>query len=738
MNEKEELIIERLLSRVEKANTYFLEQIAKNIAKLKGLKPSDAHKLAQILKYGENYKEIVKKIAKYMNANVEDVDDILSNYAKNDANFYEKFYKYRNIPMTPFEQNKALNDQKNAISRVIKNELYSFTRPNVLGYTIRDINNRVQFYGLKETYDRVIDEALLNLTQGKETFDNSMARLMREIGGSGLEKIDYKTGRSMRLDSAVRMHVLDGMRNLHNANQEIYGEQFGANGYEISVHSNPATDHASVQGRQFSSVKPNDKELSEWEKLQKGQEAKDYKGNTYSLDHDENGSYRPISTMNCYHYIYSIILGVNKPQYTDEQLKQIENESKKKIEIDGKEYTKYECSQLQRQLERRIREQKDIQIMGRASDNKELIGKSQQKITELTKKYKEVSDLSGLPTKNNRLKVAGYRRVKVDIEKKPIVKEPKKPINIQPKTIEDDYTFHISKDYQIEKNNIKIENIKAEIKKGNNDMKMYYDSAKRRGNNPEKDGDYSSTHYRLLKGDVKKKKDMLEELKNKEFEDKTIVLKDYDSCKELLDTSNIHLDESMKTLDNKLLIENTAQLYRLNNKYPIVANEISKKRLNVTTLSRSVKGTYAQTTGVTLEYNKYYFQNREFLKQRHSYDESIKWHYSVGEENATIYTTTHEYGHILQKRFNDAYNKNHTIKDWKSFDNMTMEAIYDKAKRETKLKITDLKDQYLTDYGKSKRNYEAFAEIFAGMELGVDNPLTRAMKEYLEEMKEWM
>ena len=405
MNDKEELIIERLLNRVEQVNTYFLDEIGKSVAKLKGLKPSDAHKLAQILKYGDNYKKIVKGIAKYMNANVHDVDDIVSNYAKNDANFYEKFYKYRNITMPPFEQNKALNEQMDAFSKVIKSELYSFTRPNVLGYTIRDANNHIQFYGLKETYNRVIDEALLNLTQGKETFDSSMARLMREIGGSGLKKIDYATGRTMRLDSAVRMHVLDGVRNLHNANQELFGEQFDADGYEIMVHSNPAPDHAKVQGRQFNK--------KQYAKLQNGEDAKDYKGNIYSLDHDDDGSYRPISTLNCYHYVYAIILGVNEPQYTDEQLAKIEEDSKQKINIDGKEYTRYECTQLQRNLERRIREQKDIQIMGRASDNQELISKSQQKITQLTRKYKEISDLSGLPTKMNRLKVSKYRRVAI-------------------------------------------------------------------------------------------------------------------------------------------------------------------------------------------------------------------------------------------------------------------------------------------------------------------------------------
>lgn len=404
MDEREiELVVERLLNRVEQANTYFLTEIGKSVSKLRELKPNDAFKLANILKYGENYNDIVRKISKYMNINIQDVDEILSNFAKKDSNFYEKFYKYRNIEMKPFEQNRALNEQIEAYKQVMRNNLYSFTRPNVLGYTIRDINNRVQFYGLKETYNRVIDEALLNIGQGKENFDLSMARILREIGGCGLKKVDYASGRTMRLDSAVRMEVLDGIRNLHNANQELFGEEFDADGFEITVHSNPAPDHAQVQGRQF--------RKDQYILLQRGEEATDYKGNKYKLDHDNNGSYRPISELNCYHYVYAIILGVNEPQYSDEELKRIEQESQKKIEIDGKEYTKYECTQLQRDLERRIREQKDIQILGRTSKNKELIDKSQQKITQLTNKYKEISDKSNLPTKMNRLKVSGYKRV---------------------------------------------------------------------------------------------------------------------------------------------------------------------------------------------------------------------------------------------------------------------------------------------------------------------------------------
>ena len=171
------------------------------------------------------------------------------------------------------------------------------------------------------------------------------------------------------------------------------------------MHSNPAVDHEKTQGRQFS--------IEEYEKLNNGLEAKDYKGNTYTLDHDHKNGFRPISTMNCYHYVFSIVLGVNKPEYSEEQLQKIIDDNDKGAIIDGKHYTNYEITQLQRSFERRIREQKDIQILAKESGNKELVKESQDRITQLTNKYKEISKISGLPTRMDRLKVAKYRRVSV-------------------------------------------------------------------------------------------------------------------------------------------------------------------------------------------------------------------------------------------------------------------------------------------------------------------------------------
>lgn len=403
--EQIDLLVERLVNRIEQANTYFLMKIGSSVKEIRELTPTQAQQLIQILKYGGNYEDIIREIAKYTNLNIEDIDAIFENYAKKDQLFYERFYKYRNIPFIEYAENDTLKKQTQALANIVKNEMYNFTRSNVLGYTIKDMNGRVQFMGLRETYNRVLDEALLNVGQGKETFDSAMTRIMKDIGGSGLKTIEYQSGRSVRLDSSIRMHLKSRLRELHNENQKLFGAEFNADGYEISVHSNPAKDHEQVQGRQFS--------VAEYDRLNSGLEAKDYKGNTYTLDHDGKNGYRPISELNCYHYIFSIVLGVSEPEYDDKQLQQIIDDNNKGFEFDGKHYSNYQGTQLQRQLERAIREQKDIQILGKSSDNMELVGQAQQKITQLTNKYRELSKVSGLPTKAQRLRVSGYRRTKV-------------------------------------------------------------------------------------------------------------------------------------------------------------------------------------------------------------------------------------------------------------------------------------------------------------------------------------
>ena len=399
--EQIEALIERLINRIEEANTYFLMKMGASVRQIRELTPTQAQQLVQMLKYDTSYDDIIRELAKYTDMNVKDLDDIFSAYAKKDREFYKQFYQYRRLP---FVESEAMRKQRLALTRLVKNEMYNFTRTNVLGYTIRDLKGRPQFLGLRETYNRVLDEALLNVGQGKESFDSAMTRIMKEIGGSGLKTVDFESGRSMRLDSAVRMQLKGRLRELHNENQKIIGEEIGSNGVEISTHSHPAPDHL-MQGHQFSN--------EEFEKLQSGQEATDYKGKKFTLDHDGNGSYRPISEMSCYHYIFSIILGISQPEYNEEELQKIIDENNEGFNFENKHYTMYQGEQLLRKVELELRKSKDIQILARSSNNAELVGEMQSRVTQLTSKYRDILKASGLKSKLERAKVSGYRRTKI-------------------------------------------------------------------------------------------------------------------------------------------------------------------------------------------------------------------------------------------------------------------------------------------------------------------------------------
>lgn len=395
-------LIERLVVRLEEGNVYVLEQIGKTIKKIGTLNEISARQLENVLKYGGNFDKILAKLADITNLNVNEIYEIFEEVAKSDYAFAKRFYDYRGIKYIPYEENIALQRQVKALARITARDYINIS--NTLAFT-KQVNGKIVYTDLSRLYQEVVDEAILNIAQGKDTFYNEMRKTIKNLANSGVRSVEYGSGYSRRLDSAVRMNLKGALMNLHNEIQAEIGKEFGADGVEISVHLNPAPDHAEVQGRQFSK--------EEFEKFQNDKDCYDYTGKFFAKEH-EGHDRRSISQLNCYHYTFDVVLGVSEPQYNNEELQEIIDNNNKGFEFDGEHYTNYEGTQLQRQLETAIRKQKDIQIIAKNSGDKELVLDSQNKITQLSKKYKQLSEISGLPTKAQRLSVSGYKRVNVE------------------------------------------------------------------------------------------------------------------------------------------------------------------------------------------------------------------------------------------------------------------------------------------------------------------------------------
>ena len=422
-----EKLSERLVSRYENVNTYIIKKIGEDIKKIGKLTATDALKLQSVLKYGGSYEKIAKELSKITGLTVKDIYDIFEQVSREDLNFSEKFYKYRNIDFIPYEKNIALQRQVESIAKITIKDF--ITNTSMLGYGLQDKNGNIIYRGIKETYSKLIDEAILSVSSGKETFQESMSRQLKTLGSGGLrvifpttyiDKNGVEKHYTRRLDSVIRTNLKEGLRTLHNANQELFGNEFNANMIEVSHHENAAPDHIdTVDGKQFARINIIKKQIKEG--IEKEIKLEDIQGNRVKVngkwfddyDHINNNLQRPVSTLNCYHYIFTGILGISKPQYTEEQLEEDKRKNNKGFDFDGKHYTNYDGTQLQRKIELEIRKQKDVQIGAKAIDDKELIAESQEKIRQLTRKYKELSNVSGLPTKLERARVSGYKRIAI-------------------------------------------------------------------------------------------------------------------------------------------------------------------------------------------------------------------------------------------------------------------------------------------------------------------------------------
>ena len=402
---------EKLLSvfdkRFEDFNTKVLEELGNVIKQFKDLTPSQAYELGQQLKYNTTIKDLLDELSKISGLSIKDLKAILEKVAKENIGFADVYYKARGLETPIYSENKALQRLVSSVYSISGSEFKNIAKTT--GFRLLDKNGNPLLLDINQTYNEVIDRCIVAVSQGKETYQQSMRSTLKQLSASGVRKIEYESGYSRRLDTSIRQNILDSMRQVSNESQQLFGKEFDSDGIEISTHLNPSPDHSNVQGHQFSN--------KEYEKLQSTGVATDYNGEVIDIRIKDN--FRPISTMNCFHYIFSIVLGVSKPQYSKEELKKIIDDNDKGAELDGKHYTNYELSQIMRKLETKIREQKDLQIMARASDDKDLILQSQTKITQLTNKYKQVVKISGLPNQlSTRGRVSNYHRVSIKNLKK--------------------------------------------------------------------------------------------------------------------------------------------------------------------------------------------------------------------------------------------------------------------------------------------------------------------------------
>lgn len=424
---------EKLLSvfdkRFQDYNTKVLEELGNVIKQFKDLTPSQAYELGQQLKYNTTINDLLDELSKISGLSVKDLKAILEKVAKDNINFADVYYKSRGLETPIYSENRALQRLVSSVYNISGAEFKNIAKST--GFRLLDDNGKPLLLDIDETYKYVIDKCVVAISQGKETYQKSMRSTLKQLSDSGVRRIDYANNYSRRIDSSVRMNVLDAVREVSNQSQMLFGEEFGYNAVEVSHHSNSAPDHSNndiengkfdIDGHQFVKLDILKEQIKNG--IEKEITLKDidevnhrvkYKGKWYyDFDYINNNLNRPVSTMSCYHYIFSVVLGVSRPQFTDKQLEEDKKKNNDGFEFEGNHYTFYEGEQLLNRIALEIRKNKDTQIMAKSSGDNDLILSSQTKITQLTTKYRQIVKVSGLPNKlATKGWVPGYKRTSV-------------------------------------------------------------------------------------------------------------------------------------------------------------------------------------------------------------------------------------------------------------------------------------------------------------------------------------
>ena len=197
---------------------------------------------------------------------------------------------------------------------------------------------------LQDAYRSCTDYAFKQVITGAADYNTAIRRATENLAEKGLRTIDYESGVHTSLEAAIRRNMMGGLGLLQEQISQKNFEELGADGWEVSAHANSAPDHEPYQGKQF--------EAEAYERL-------------------NNSLVRRISTLNCGHAAFPIILGVNEPQYTKAELDKFREDNEKGVTVDGKHYTGYEATQMQRKLERAIRKQKTRVLIDESTGDKE-------------------------------------------------------------------------------------------------------------------------------------------------------------------------------------------------------------------------------------------------------------------------------------------------------------------------------------------------------------------------------
>ncbi|MBQ7925669.1 MAG: hypothetical protein IJ335_05175 [Lachnospiraceae bacterium] len=255
------------------------------------------------------------------------------------------------------------------------------------------------FEAMENLYRRELDKAMIKVCTGTFSKEQVVYDTVHSLAESGLRTIDFSSGWSMQLDTAVKLAMRTGAHQLAGKITDKNIEQTGENLVRVSTHwgaRNTGTGHANHeqwQGRVYF-IREGQDYSQEAKRI--GQECITslWYATGYSVDGSSDNDPLGLYGYNCRHRHYPWFEGIYVFPKEDPQ--------PRPVTINGREYDYYAITQKQRSMERSIRALKREReaLKSLNMDTKDISTKIKRKIDE----YKSFCDVAKVDPKMNRLR----------------------------------------------------------------------------------------------------------------------------------------------------------------------------------------------------------------------------------------------------------------------------------------------------------------------------------------------
>ena len=188
----------------------------------------------------------------------------------------------------------------------------------------------------QEAFISAADVAYMQVSTGAMSYDQAIRTAVKNVASQGLSTINYATGRTDALDVAMRRTVLTGVAQTTGRLQTSRMDEMGVDLVQTSAHAGARPTHEVWQGKVFSrsGTDPNYPDF---------------------VSETGYGEVDGLMGINCRHSFYPFFEGISENAYSEETVDEMNDQT---VNLEGEKVPQYEASQIQRGIERHIRDWK--------------------------------------------------------------------------------------------------------------------------------------------------------------------------------------------------------------------------------------------------------------------------------------------------------------------------------------------------------------------------------------------